>query len=162
MRFLTSALFALILSASAFAQNVVLVNGSVVDGSGKPRVLANVRIRDGKIADIGPVKPVAGEMLLDVKGMIVAPGFIDLSTLSSASRKKVPAAPSITTQGVTPAVFGPDGARPYSAEEYMLPFDEKPPALNVATLVGHGTVRRQIMGPDFRRPASPEEISRMS
>ena len=44
----------------------------------------------------------------------------------------------------------------------MLPFDEKPPALNVATLVGHGTVRRQIMGPDFRRPASPEEISRMS
>jgi len=43
----------------------------------------------------------------------------------------------------------------------MLPFDEKPPALNVATLVGHGTVRRQIMGPDFRRPATPDEIQRM-
>jgi len=161
MRILSSALFALILSTSAFAQNVVLVNGSVVDGSGKPRVLANVRIRDGKIADIGPIKPLAGEMLLDVKGMIVAPGFIDLSSLSPSSIQKDPAATSIITQGVTTAVLGSDGAGPYSVEDFMLPFDEKPPALNIATLVGHGTVRRQIMGPDFRRPASPEEISRM-
>jgi len=162
MRILSSALLALILSTSAFAQNLVLVNGSVVDGSGKPRVLANVRIRDGKIADIGPVKPLAGEMLLDVKGMIVAPGFIDLSSLSPSSIQKDPAATSIITQGVTTAVLGSDGAGPYSVEDFMLPFDEKPPALNIATLVGHGTVRRQIMGPDFRRPASPEEISRMS
>jgi N-acyl-D-amino-acid deacylase len=161
MRIFSSLVFVLILSTSAFAQNLVLVNGSVVDGSGKPRVLANVRIRDGKIADIGPVKPLAGEMLLDVKGMIVAPGFIDLSSLSPSSIQKDPAATSIITQGVTTAVLGSDGAGPYSVEDFMLPFDEKPPALNIATLVGHGTVRRQIMGPDFRRPASPEEISRM-
>ena len=161
MRIFSSLVFGLILSTSAFAQNLVLVNGSVVDGSGKPRVLANVRIRDGKIADIGPVKPLAGEMLLDVKGMIVAPGFIDLSSLSPSSIQKDPAATSIITQGVTTAVLGSDGAGPYSVEDFMLPFDEKPPALNIATLVGHGTVRRQIMGPDFRRPASPEEISRM-
>jgi N-acyl-D-aspartate/D-glutamate deacylase len=44
----------------------------------------------------------------------------------------------------------------------MLPFDEKPPALNIVTLVGHGTVRRQIMGPDFRRPATPDEVARMA
>jgi N-acyl-D-amino-acid deacylase len=161
MRIFSSALFGLILSASAFAQNLLLVNGSVVDGTGKPRVLANVRIRDGKIADIGTIKPLAGEMLLDVKGMIVAPGFIDLSSVSPSSVQKDPAATSVTTQGVTTAVLGSDGAGPYSVEEFMLPFDEKPPALNIATLVGHGTVRRQIMGPDFRRPASPEEISRM-
>ncbi|HMF01702.1 MAG TPA: hypothetical protein VKK06_17580, partial [Terriglobia bacterium] len=130
MRILSSALFVLFLSTSAFAQNFVLVNGSVVDGSGKPRVLANVRIRDGKIADIGPVKPVAGEMLLDVKGMIVAPGFIDLSSLSPSSIQKDPAATSIITQGVTTAVLGSDGAGPYSVEDFMLPFDEKPPALN--------------------------------
>jgi N-acyl-D-aspartate/D-glutamate deacylase len=162
MRIVSLTFVALFFSVSAFAQNFVLVNGSVVDGTGKPRVLANVRIRDGRILDIGPFKPVAGEMLLDVKGMIVAPGFIDLSTLSPSAIQKDPAAASVITQGTTTAVLGSDGAGPYAVEDFMLPFDEKPPALNIATLVGHGTVRRQIMGPDFRRPATPDEVARMT
>lgn len=162
MRIFSSTLFTLFFSASAFAQNLLLINGSVVDGTGKARILANVRIRDGKIADIGPLKPVAGEMLLDVKGMIVAPGFIDLSSLSPSTIQKDPAATPIITQGVTTAVLGSDGGGPYSVEDFMLPFDEKPPALNIAMLVGHATVRRQIMGPDFRRPATADETARMA
>src|SRR5215472_6398241 len=109
-----AALFGLIFSASVSAQNLVLVNGSVVDGTGKARVLANVRIRDGKIVEIGPLKPGAGEVLLDVKGMIVAPGFIDLSTLSPSAIQKDPAATSVITQGVTTAVLGSDGDGPYA------------------------------------------------
>src|SRR6185295_11945350 len=54
-----------------------------------------------------------------------------------------------------------DGTGPYSVEEFMLPFDEKPPALNIAMLVGHGTLRRQIMGSNYKRAATPDELERM-
>jgi len=155
-------LVSLLLVAPCFAQNLVLVNGSVIDGSGKARVVANIRIRDGKISDLGPFKPATGETVLDVKGMVIAPGFIDLRSLSPSAVQKDPTAGSLIMQGVTTAVLGSDGSGPYSVEDFMLPFDEKPPALNVAMLVGHGTVRRQILGADYKRPATPEEISRMT
>ena len=162
MRILSLLLLCLYLAAPAFTQSLVLVNGTVIDGTGKPRVVANLRIRDGKITDLGPFKPLTGEMTFDVKGMVVAPGFIDLQTLSPSAIQKDPAAAAVVSQGVTTAVLGSDGTGPYSIEEFMLPFDEKPPAVNIAMVVGHATVRRQIMGPEFRRPATSDEIQRMS
>src|SRR5262249_35571514 len=122
MRVFISILFALSFSSSAIAENLVLMNASVIDGSGKPRVLGNVRIRDGKVADIGPFKPAAGETVLDLKGMIVAPGFIDFQSLSPSAVQTDPAAASLLTQGVTTAILGSDGTGPYSVEEFMLPF----------------------------------------
>ena len=153
---------ALFAAATAFAEDLLLVNGSVIDGTGKPRVLANVRIKDGKIADIGLLKPAAGEKTLDVKGMIVSPGFVDFESLSPSTIAKDPSASLIISQGVTTAVLGSDGTGPYSVEDFLSPFDEKPPALNIAVLVGHSTVRRQIMGSDFKRAAKPDELQRMS
>jgi N-acyl-D-amino-acid deacylase len=161
MRALTSVLLILFACFAGLAENVVLVNGSVIDGTGKVRVLANVRIRDGKIADIGAIRPAASETTLDVKGMIVAPGFIDLQSLSSSSMQNQATSEQLIVQGVTTAVLGSDGTGPYSIEDFMLPFDEKPPALNIALLVGHATVRRQIMGPDYKRAATAEEVHRM-
>jgi N-acyl-D-aspartate/D-glutamate deacylase len=152
----------LLVVAQDNAEDVVLVNGRVIDGSGKPRVAANVRVREGKIADIGPFKPASGETILDVKGMIVAPGFIDLRSLSPSTIQKDPVATPLIVQGVTTAVLGSDGTGVYSVEDFMLPFDEKPPGLNIAMLVGHGTVRRQIMGADYKRSATPDEIERMT
>ena len=154
-------LVVLILALPAIAQNLVLMNGSVIDGTGKARMAANVRIRDGKIVDVGPFKPIAGETQLDVKGLIVAPGLIDLRSLTPAAIQRDPAAGSLISQGVTTAVVGSDGTGPYLIEEFMLPFDEKPPGLNIAMLVGHATIRRQIMGPDYQRPATADEIRRM-
>ena len=162
MRIIASFILLSLLAPPAFTQDAVLINGGVIDGTGKARAVANVRIRDGKIADIGLFKPGAGETVLDVRGMIVAPGFVDLQTLSPSAIEKDPAAAGLVTKGVTTAILGSDGAGPYSIEDFMLPFDEKPPALNIAMLVGHGTVRRQIMGGDYKRPASPDEIERMS
>ena len=53
------------------------------------------------------------------------------------------------------------GADPILVEEFMVPFDEKPPAVNIGVLVGHARIRRQIMGPDYKRPATPDEVGRM-
>lgn len=162
MRIFRSILLSLLLASPGLGQSLVLINGSVIDGTGKARTLANVRIRDGKITDLGAFKPMPGEMVIDVKGMIVAPGFVDLQSLTPAAVQNDPAAAALITQGITTAALGSDGTGPYSVEDFMLPFDEKPPGLNIAMLVGHGVVRRQIMGSDFKRPATPDEIQRMS
>jgi N-acyl-D-aspartate/D-glutamate deacylase len=150
-----------VLATPVFAENLVLVNGTIIDGTLKARFQGNVRIRDGRIRDIGVFKPVAGETILDVKGFIVAPGFIDLHNQPASELAKDLGAVSQITQGITTAILGGDGTGPYSVEEFMLPFDEKPPALNIMTLVGHGTVRRQIMGTDYKRAATADEIRRM-
>src|SRR5262249_35730490 len=65
-------------------------------------------------------------------------------------------------QGITTVVLGNDGTGPYAVEDFMAAFDEKPPAMNIVTLTGHGTIRRQIMGTDFKRPATPDEIEKMA
>jgi N-acyl-D-amino-acid deacylase len=163
MRVFGSILVVCLCAFTAFAQDFILVGGSVIDGSGKPRASANVRVRDGRIAELGSLKPESGETVIDVKGMIVAPGFVDLKSLSPASVQKDPAVgESLLLQGVTTAILGADGSGPYLVEEFMLPFDEKPAALNLVLLVGHGIVRKQIMGDDFKRPANAREIQLMS
>lgn len=144
---------ALLFATSAFAEDLVLVNGTIIDGTLKARYAGNVRIRDGEIVDIGVFKPMAGEMILDIKGMIVAPGFIDLRN-HAAGEKQI-------GQGITTTVLGADGSGPYSVEEFMSSFDEKPPALNVGSFIGHSTVRRQIMGADYKRAATADEVQRM-
>src|SRR5436190_19406924 len=98
-RILVSLLFIVFFQLFAISQDLVLVNGTTIDGSGKLRSLANVRIREGKIADIGPFKPVAGENTLDVKGMIVAPGFVDFQSLSPFAVDNEPG--SLITQLIT-------------------------------------------------------------
>src|SRR5262249_46166575 len=154
--------FFFLLSSFAFAQDVVLVNGAVIDGTGKPRIKANVRIHEGKIGDIGVLKPAPTDMMLDVKGMVIAPGFVDFQTISASTVAQDPSDAGLLAQGVTTALIGSDGTGPYSVEDFMMPFDEKPPALNIAVLAGHATVRRQIMGPDYKRSTTADELQRMS
>src|SRR4051812_26657443 len=117
MRPISAIVAVLVISLPLIAEDLVLVNGSIIDGSGKPRLTANIRIHDGKLKDIGPFKPAANELLLDVKGMIVAPGFVEFQTLSPAAVEKDPAAAALMSQGVTTAILGADGSGPYSVEE---------------------------------------------
>ncbi|HEY2385141.1 MAG TPA: hypothetical protein VGK48_28530, partial [Terriglobia bacterium] len=153
MRSLLLIVLVLLVSSTACAEDLVLVNGVVIDGTGKMRAAANLRIKDDKIADIGIFKAALNETTLDVKGMIIAPGFVDVQGLQPAS--------PLITQGITTTILGSDGTGPYSVEDFMLPFDDRPPVANIAMLVGHATVRRQIMGSDFKRSATANELRLM-
>jgi N-acyl-D-amino-acid deacylase len=153
VKIIFSLVLTILLAVPSLAENLVLVNGTIIDGTLKARAQGNVRVRDGKILDIGIFKPVPAEMLLDVKGLIVAPGFIDLRSRSADAQP---------TDGTTSVLLGSDGSGPYTVENFMSPLDEKPPSLNILTLVGHGAVRRQTLGTDYKRLATEEEIKRMS
>jgi N-acyl-D-amino-acid deacylase len=161
MRRIATLLLTIFLSQFAFAEDLVLVNGTIIDGSGKARIQGNLRVRDGKITDIGAFKPAAGEITLDVKGLVVAPGFIDIHNHSAVSMKKNLGAEAQVAQGITTVVMGLDGTGPIAVEDFLMPFDANPPAVNVLTFVGQGTIRRSIMGDNYKRAATAEEIHRM-
>src|SRR5262245_6916957 len=101
MKIFLSVLLGLSFCPLAFAQNLVLRNGTIIDGTDKPRYLGSVRIRDGKVTDLGVLRPAAGETVVDVKGLFVAPGFIDLNSHSAANFEKDPGAASQILQGIT-------------------------------------------------------------
>jgi len=153
--------FCAIASVDTHAQDVVLVGGVVVDGSGKPGAAANVRIRNGRIEEIGAFRPRPGEATINVKGLVVAPGFIDVHNHSAGLIDQELGAPTQIMQGITTAAFGLDGEGPILVNDFMARFDENPPVFNVVVFAGHNTVRRQVMGQDYRRAATPEEIRRM-
>jgi N-acyl-D-amino-acid deacylase len=140
-----------------------IVGGDVADGSGAPLRRANVRIVADRIVDVGSdVKPATGDTVIDAKGLVVAPGFIDIHNHSAEGLGKDPAAASQVAQGITTVVLGPDGSSPWPIGEYLAERQRNPAAVNVAVMVGHATLRRLVMGDDYKRPATDAEIARMA
>jgi N-acyl-D-aspartate/D-glutamate deacylase len=86
--------------------DVVIANGKIVDGSGNPWFYANVAIKNGRIVKIGNVDPKLGKKLIDAKGMVVSPGFIDLHTHTDMPALADGNAESAVRQGVTLDVIG--------------------------------------------------------
>ena len=107
------------------------------------------------------LRPAAGERVVEAKGKIVAPGFIDLHNHSDRQLFEMPDAATQTAQGITTLLLGVDGGGPSPIGEFLARLDAAPAAVNVATMVGHGNVREKVMGEDFKRPARPAEIAAM-
>ncbi|HUD09097.1 MAG TPA: D-aminoacylase [Candidatus Saccharimonadales bacterium] len=163
--------------------DIVIRNGTVVDGTGKEKYLADVAVKDGKIAKIGKMKWTRGKKEIDAAGKVVSPGFIDMHNHSDSYWRLFlePKLPSLVYQGVTTIVGGNCGASiaPLSSgkiiesvqkwadikevnvnwlsmREFREEMEKRKMGLNFATLVGHGTLRRGIIGDDMRRLADNE------
>lgn len=137
--------------------DIVLRNGTVIDGSGIARYNADVGIRNGYIARIGDLDRFTASIDLDVQGLYVAPGFIDIH--SHASTTALQEAKSSLTQGVTTEILGPDGGGPTDINE-TLALEERGLGINIGAYIGFNSIWREIVGYDNRR-ATPEEINRM-
>src|SRR4051794_5350432 len=155
---------ALTLSVSGqnVARGTIVVGASIADGTGAPLRRANVRFVNDRIAAVGDVKPQAGDLVVDGKGLIVAPGFIDIHNHSASGLANDPAAETQIAQGITTVVLVPDGDSPWPVGEYLADRRSAPASVNAATFVGHATVRRLVMKDDFKRPARADEIARMA
>lgn len=139
----------------------VVTGAQVADGTGKPMRKVNVRVTGDKITAVGNFKPKKDETVMHGDGLVLAPGFIDMHNHSDRELQDEPEAVSQVSQGLTTLLLGQDGGSRWPIGEYLDARRKSPPAVNIATMVGHATVRRIVMGDDFRRTATADEIGRM-
>lgn len=158
--------------------DILIRNGTIVDGTGKAGRKTSLGIKKNKIAKIGKMRWARGRIEIDADGKIVAPGFIDIHNHSDSYWRLFlePQLPSLVYQGVTTIVGGNCGASiaPLSSGkiiesvqkwadikqvnvnwlsmgEFREEMSRRKLGLNFATLVGHGTLRRGIVGDEMRR-----------
>ena len=167
MRFRSSLgiLAALLLLGAGKAEkpgSYLIVGARVADGTGVPATVKDVRIEGDRIAEVGSLKPRARERVISGQGLVLAPGFIDAHNHSSEGLREDPQAETQVSQGITTVVLGPDGDSPWPIADYLKALHDAPAAVNAMTMVGHETVRSLVMGKDYKRAATPEEIARMA
>jgi N-acyl-D-aspartate/D-glutamate deacylase len=162
--------------------DLVIRGGSILDGTGAPPRVADIAVKDGRIAQIGKVKANGEE--IDASGLTVAPGFIDIHSHSDYTLLVDPRAVSAIAQGVTlevigncgfgcapirdarmaaPNIYGFDGSIPLEwrhVGQYLQRLEAAKPAVNVITLVPNGQLRRATLGVEDRA-ATADELARM-
>ncbi|MEO8103983.1 MAG: amidohydrolase family protein, partial [Betaproteobacteria bacterium] len=140
--------------------DIVIRNGRVIDGTGNSWFIADVAIRGGKIAAIGRLDHFTAARTIDAARQIVAPGFIDVHAHVEFGLFDNPTANNYVHDGVTTVITGNCGGSADSLGEFFARIDREGTSVNVASLVGHNTVRRQVLGL-ANRAASAEEQARM-
>ena len=160
MVLLGAALLGLYTSFAQLKADILITGGRIVDGTGNSWYYGDVAIKDGKILKIGRLTNVAATKTIDAKGMIVAPGFIDVHTHIEGDEWRNPTANNFILDGVTTVVTGNCGASNVDIAKYLWRIDSLKPSINVATLVGHNDVRKAVMG-TANRPPTAEEQQRM-
>ena len=144
---------------------IVILGATLIDGSGRAPIKDSVVvIRGDSVIAVGrrnQVKVPKDARVIDARGMVVAPGFIDAHNHSDRGFATDPSAASQVSQGITTVVIGQDGGSAFPIGEYLADLDKNPIALNVLTFVGHATVRSRVMGEDTNRQATPAEVERM-
>jgi N-acyl-D-amino-acid deacylase len=142
-------------------ETFLIVNAMLADGTGSPLRKANVRVALGHIVGIGELQPEKDETVIEAKGLVLAPGFVDIHSHSEEGLQNHPLAESQISQGITTIIMGADGESPWPLINWVRGFQANPVAVNIGVFAGHATIREQVMGKDFKRVATPEEISKM-
>ncbi len=167
--------------------DLLIIHGRILDGTGSPWFEGSVAVKNGKIADIGRLRNVTAKRVIDAGGLIVAPGFIDLHTHSDYTLLVDGTAQSKIRQGVTTEILGEaasagpilgpavadfdNGTAPLTQKdglhrdwttlgEYFSRVERQGISVNIASYVGSGQVRLDVMG-NVNRAPTPEEVARM-
>ena len=160
------AVFGCLMPTSVLAQDspgsTLFIHARVADGTGKPLRRANVRIAGGKIVGVGRLKPTREDHVIDARGLVLAPGFIDIHNHSEKGLETDPLAETQIAQGITTLVLGADGDSPWPIAEWREMRRRHAASLNVAVFAGHATIRKKVMGEDFQRVATKAEVEQMA
>ncbi len=166
--------------------DTILKGGEVFDGTGAAGVVTDVGVREGRIAEIGDLGASDATRVIDVTGLTVAPGFVDMHTHSDFTLIADGRAESQVHQGVTTEVIGQCGiscapvcshkdiraVSPWYTDaakhpnwlgfaDYLDALDRSGLGVNVMAFVGHGTIHRAVLG-DELRAGEPEEVAQMA
>ena len=169
--------------AAEAGYDLLIINGHILDGSGSPWFEGSVAVKDGKIAAVGRLPNAAAQRVIDAGGLIICPGFIDLHSHSDYTLLVDGKAESKIRQGVTTEILGEsESAGPIlgaaipefdkemsrygltrdwtTLGEYLARVARQGSSVNIASYVGSGQVRMDVMG-NVNRAPGPEEMERM-
>jgi N-acyl-D-amino-acid deacylase len=140
--------------------DVIIEGGRIADGTGNPWFYGDIAIQGDRIAAAGLLRDASARVRLRVSGLTVAPGFIDAHSHARGGIFQSPQAENYIRQGVTTLIEGPDGSSPLPIGRFLAEISRLRKTVNFGTLVGHGSIRQQVLSTENRK-ASPEEIQRM-
>lgn len=138
--------------------DIILRGGTILDGTGARGFRADIAVRNGFIARIGKLNNARANVELDVSGLVVAPGFINLH--SHATPAGVRTAVNMLTQGVTTEIINADGAGSLNITQQLASFSAEGLAVNLGAYIGFNSVWASVVGQADRRPTA-EEIQKM-
>ncbi len=139
--------------------DLIIQNALILDGTGREAFQGSLGIKEGRLAAVGEVVGTS-ETQLDAGGMYVAPGFIDVHT-HSEKISEIPAAENFLRMGVTTIITGNCGMSRVNVAEFFNEITKARMTLNVATLIGHGSVREAGMGGRFIRAPDARQLNQM-
>lgn len=149
------------LSLSDETKSTLIKNANLIDGSGAQAKRADVRIAKGRISAIGTLTANAEDTVFDAQGLTLAPGFIDTHSHHDDGLEKQRGALAAVSQGISTIIAGQDGYSPMPLAQRFKQFEATPGAVNLASYTGHGSIRAKVMGTNYKRKASAQELDRM-
>ncbi|MCO4292497.1 D-aminoacylase [Solitalea sp. MAHUQ-68] len=152
--------FLLLFPVFSFAQaqyDLVLTNGRIVDGTGNTWFRGDVGIANGKIVSIGTFNIKNAKKVIDVKNLIVAPGFIDIHTHIEDDEDKTPTADNFIYDGVTSVITGNCGSSNIDLKSYFNKIKQLKTSINIGSLIGQGSVRSLVMNDSNKEPSAEQQ-----
>jgi len=140
--------------------DLCIINGKIVAGDSNPWYIADIGIKNEKIVYIGDISKPHAQKVIDANGLYVCPGFIDIHNHSDRTIVNIPTADNYLLQGVTTVLGGNCGGHYYPVSEQFQKLKKKGIAINFCTLIGHNTIREEVMGLKMSAP-SDEELDKM-
>jgi dihydroorotase/N-acyl-D-amino-acid deacylase len=153
-----------LLTAATPAQSprfdLLLRNARIVDGTGNPWYRGDVAVAGDTIVGVAAAIEAPAARVVDVKGQVLAPGFIDIHTHASRGIFQIPTADNYVRQGVTTLIEGPDGSSPVPLGPFLAKLDGLKRSVNLGAFIGQGAIRSRVIG-EVNRPATAEELQKM-
>ena len=142
--------------------DILIKNGLILNGTGSPAIRGEVAVKDGKIVKIARHIPGEAKTVIDAAGKVVTPGFIDSHSHADSTVKTHPEQIEKVEQGITTSVAGQCGGSVCGkdAAEFLDAYRGTKLGANMALLIGHGTLRKAVLGAEGREP-TPEELEKM-
>lgn len=153
---LVSNCFCVFGQTAAVSYDLVIINARIIDGTGNPWFRGSIAIKDGRIAKVGRFEKADTKYVIDAKNQIVAPGFIDVHAHTEDIYSH-PAAENFVRMGVTSLVTGNCGGSDLDIGAFLGKIQQTPLAVNIASLIGHNTVRSKVLGYDNKTPTAEEQ-----
>ena len=153
---LLTVIIASFMNLAAQQADYIIRNGKLIDGSGNNWQYKDVAIQNNKIVAIGNLKNWKAAKEIDAKGLVIAPGFIDVHAHIEGGESRNPLATNFIYDGVTTVITGNCGGSAENLKNYFNTIDSIGTSINVASLIGHNTIRKQAMGTANRNATAAE------